>query len=38
MHCVFEDVSKKKKVELNLKPEGSKTIKELKENLDFEIE
>ena len=38
MHCVFEDVSKKKKVELSLKPEGSKTIKELKESLDFEIE
>ena len=38
MHCIFEDVSKKKKVELNLKPKESKTIKELKENLDFEIE
>ena len=38
MHCVFEDVNKKKKVELSLKPEGSKTIKELKESLDFEIE
>ena len=38
MHCVFEDVNKKKKVELSLKPEGSKTIKELKGNLDFEIE
>ena len=38
MHCVFEDVNKKKKVELSLKPEGSKTIKELKGSLDFEIE
>ena len=38
MHCVFEDVNKKKKVELSLKPEGSKTIKELKESLDFDIE
>lgn len=38
MHCTFEDVKKKTKVELDLKPEGSKTIKDLKENLDFEIE
>ena len=38
MHCIFEDVKKKTKVELDLKPEGSKTIKDLKGNLDFEIE
>jgi len=38
MHCIFEDVKSKKKHELNLKPEGSKELKELRENLDFEIE
>ena len=38
MHCVFEDVNKKKKVEIDLKPEGSKKIKDLKGDLDFEIE
>ena len=38
MHCVFEVCKSGKKKELTLKPEGSKSIKELKESLDFEIE
>ena len=38
MHCVFEEVKSKKKQELNLKPKTSKDLKELRENLDFEIE
>jgi len=38
MHCVFQDIKSKKKHEINLKPEGSKDFKELKDNLDFEIE
>jgi len=38
MHCIFEDKKSKKKHEINLKPIGSKDFKELKDNLDFEIE
>ena len=38
MHCVFKIMKSKKKHEINLKPEGSKDFKELKDNLDFEIE
>ena len=38
MHCVFEEVISKKKHELNLKPASSKDLKELRENLDFDIE
>ena len=38
IHCTFEDKKSKKKKEISLKPEGSKDIKELKDNLDFEIE
>ena len=38
MHCVFQDMKSKKKHEINLKPDGSKDFKKLKENLDFEIE
>lgn len=38
MHCVFEEERSKKKEEINLTPETSQSIKELKENLDFEIE
>ena len=38
MHCVFEEVKSKKKQELILKPKTSKDLKELRENLDFEIE
>ena len=38
MHCIFEIVKSGKKKELTLKPEGSKSIKELKDNLDFDIE
>ena len=38
MHCIFEDKKSKKKYEINLKPIGSKDFKELKDNLDFEIE
>ena len=30
--------SQEKKTELSLKPEGSKTFKDLKDNLDFDIE
>lgn len=38
MHCVFEEVKSKKKKELNLKPGNSRELKELRENLDFDIE
>ena len=38
MHCIFQDMKSKKKHEIRLKPEGSKDFKELKDNLDFEIE
>ena len=38
MHCVFQDMKTKKKQEINLKPIGSKDFKELKDNLDFDIE
>ena len=38
MHCVFQDMKSKKKHEINLKPIGSKDFKELKDNLDFDIE
>ena len=38
VHCIFEETKSGKKRELSLKPEGSKTIKDLKENLDFDIE
>ena len=38
MHCVFQDMKSKKKHEMNLKPQGSKDFKELKDNLDFDIE
>jgi molecular chaperone DnaK (HSP70) len=38
MHCIFLDKKSKKKHEINLKPIGSKDFKELKDNLDFEIE
>ena len=38
VHCIFKESKSGKKTELSLKPEGSKTIKDLKENLDFEIE
>ena len=38
MHCIFEEVKSKKKQELNLKPGTSKDLKELRENLDFEID
>jgi molecular chaperone DnaK (HSP70) len=38
MHCVFKEVKSKNTREIELKPEGSKDFKELKENLDFEIE
>ena len=37
-HCLFEEVKSKRKHELNLKPSTSKDLKELRENLDFEIE
>ena len=38
MHCLLEEVKSKRKHELNLKPSTSKDLKELRENLDFEIE
>jgi molecular chaperone DnaK len=38
MHCVFQYMKTKKKHEINLKPEGSIDLKELKDNLDFDIE
>ena len=38
MHCVFKEIKSKNSHEMVLKPEGSKDFKELKENLDFEIE
>ena len=38
MHCIFEEVKSKKKKELNLKPGNSRELKELRENLDFDIE
>jgi molecular chaperone DnaK len=38
IHCIFEDMKSKKKKEISLKPEGSKNLKDLKENLDFDIE
>ena len=38
MHCVFQEMKSKKKHEISLKPEGSKDFKELKDNLDFDIE
>ena len=38
IHCEFLDVKSKKKYEVDLKPEGSKTIQDLKDNLDFTIE
>jgi len=38
MHCIFEDKKSKKKHEINLKPIGSKDFKDLKDNLDFDIE
>ena len=38
IHCIFEDKKSKKKHEISLKPAGAKDLKELKENLDFDIE
>ena len=38
MHCVFKEMKSKNTHEMELKPEGSKDLKELKENLDFDIE
>jgi molecular chaperone DnaK len=38
MHCVFKEMKSKNTHEMELKPEGSKDFKELKENLDFDIE
>ena len=38
MHCVFQEMKSKKKHEINLRPEGSKDLKDLKDNLDFDIE
>ena len=38
MHCVFKEVKSKNTHEMELKPEGSKDFKELKKNLDFDIE
>ena len=38
LHCIFEEVKSKKKQELNIKPATAKDFKELRENLDFEIE
>ena len=37
-HTYFKDKKTKKKHEISLKPIGSKDFKELKENLDFDIE
>ena len=33
MHCIFEEAKSKKKIEMNLKPEGSKEIKELRSDM-----
>lgn len=38
VHCEFLDVNSGKKHEVELRPEGSKNIDELKEDLDFTIE
>ncbi len=38
IHCEFLDIGSKKKHEIELRPEGSKSIDELKEQLDFKIE
>ena len=38
VHCIFKETKSGKKTELSLKPEGSKTFKDLKDNLDFDIE
>ena len=38
MDCIFKEKKKKKKHEITLKPIGSKDFKELKDNLDFDIE
>ena len=38
MHCVFKEVKSKNTHEMELRPEGSKDFKELKQNLDFDIE
>jgi molecular chaperone DnaK len=38
MHCIFKEMKSKNTHEMELKPEGSKDLKELKENLDFDIE
>ena len=38
IHCIFQDKKSKKKHEINLKPIGSKDFKDLKDNLDFDIE
>ena len=38
IHCEFLDVSSGKKHEIDLRPEGSKNIEELKEDLDFTIQ
>lgn len=38
IHCEFLDINSKKKYEVDLRPEGSKSIKDLKEDLDFDIE
>jgi len=38
MHCIFQDKKTKKKHEISLKPAGSKDFKDLKDNLDFDIE
>jgi molecular chaperone DnaK len=38
IHCEFLDVKSKEKHEVDLKPTGSKTIQDLKDNLDFTIE
>ncbi len=38
VHCIFEESKSGKKTELSLKPEGSKSFEDLKDNLDFDIE
>lgn len=38
IHCEFLDVSSGKKHEIDLRPEGSKNVEELKEDLDFTIQ
>ena len=38
IHVEFLDVNSKKKYEADLRPEGSKSIEDLKDELDFKIE